>query len=347
MTLLASPPPPVAPSPEGRPRPRHGHGAVTTVLVTLGALLLVALLNCEDVVRAAQRLPFGTERTISLRLANADHTVSHALLLDRPRQALDRLFGHEHRAGSSALPPVQPTAPTAPTVRPSTPGVTVPERPTAAQPLHVYLGGDSVADQVADSFVRMAEDTKVIRVVAEGRISTGLTRPDYFDWPGRLQKTVTSKSPPQVVVVMFGANDVQPIMTPSGPAHVGTAAWLKEYRRRVAATMASLSAAGVDVYWVGQPLMQSSYFNGRIGELDAIFASEAARHPHITFVDTRPVLADAHGHYAAYLTDESGNKVLVRAGDGVHLTVAGARRISGAILTAIGRHWQLPPHAVR
>lgn len=353
MTTLA--PPPLR---EGETRSAATEPAAarvagrTVVAATLAALLLTALLNCDDLVRTARRLPFGTERTVALALADANRDVSHALWLDRPRHALDRLFGNAPAGQPIVTPPVPaptiapPTTPpttgptTGPTTAPTTP-VQSPA-PTAAHPLRIYLGGDSVADQVGEGIVGLAASTRVITVDADARISTGLTRPDYFDWTGRLRQVLARRTPPQVVIVMFGANDVQPIMTPSGPASVGTTRWLTEYRRRVDATMTLLARSGTDVYWVGQPLMRSSYFNARIGELDQIYATEAARHPGIRFVDVRPVLADTHGNYAAYLPDSDGEAVQVRAADGVHLTVAGARLLGGYVLRLVRQRWSIP-----
>jgi hypothetical protein len=348
MTTLLPPPPapPSAERPAAAAPARHGPRAWTIVVVTLAALLVAALLNPDDLLRRAQQQPFGWQRTVTVRLAEINHTVSAALWLDRPRRGLDRLFGHEH-PDASPLPAPLPTTPggsPGPTASPTSQPTQSqqPQRPTAANPLRVYLGGDSVAQAFGDAFSRAAQATKVIAPKIEYRYSTGLTRPDYFDWPGRLRAELATKPPPQVIIVLFGANDVQPIMTPSGPARTGSTTWLTEYRRRVAATMDLLSASGVDVYWVGQPLMRSSYFSERIGELDDIYSAEAARHPGITFVDSRPVLADAQGHYSAYLPGSDGRPVLMRTPDGVHLTAAGGDRLAAAVLKVIGRTWPLP-----
>ena len=343
MTALLPLTPPVATPPPKRSLRRSR--AVTVVTATLVALLLTALLNADQLVTVAKRLPFGQERSVAVALANADHAVSHALWLDRPRSALDRLFGHAP-ATSPALPtppaPVPtPTAP-APNSTPTPGNSPAQARPTSAHPLRVLFGGDSVADQVAEAFTQLGAATHVVRVDDQARISTGLTRPDYFNWPAQLTRVLAGKRPPQVVILMFGANDIQPIMTRNGPASVGTAKWLAEYRNRVAATMAMLAGSDADVYWVGQPLMRSQTFAARIGQIDDIYASEAAKYDGITFVDTRPVLADAHGRYADYLAGSGGKRELVRASDGVHLTMTGARRIAHAVLAAVGKHWQLP-----
>jgi uncharacterized protein len=322
------------------------------VLVVLGGLLLAALLNPDDLLKRAKAQPFGWQRDVTVRLAEINRDVSRMLWLDRPRRGLDRMLGNEDTAPAAAGPAPEPVPTIAPTTAPpptSAPSVaatpsTSPSsrRPTAADPLRVYIGGDSVAQAVSESFKRLATTKSAVSATIDFRFSTGLSRPDYFDWPARLRSVIRRTPAPEAIVVMFGANDVQPIMTPSGPANTGSAAWLAEYRRRVASTMQMLSASGIPVFWLGQPLMRTTFFAQRIGELDDIYAAEAARHAGITFVDTRPALADAHGRYAAYLPDSRGRPVLVRAPDGVHLTDAGGARVARVLLAALRRHWPLP-----
>ena len=199
-----------------------------------------------------------------------------------------------------------------------------------------------MAAATSTAFAREATATRVVKTAVDYRISTGLSRPDYFDWPKRLHSVIVRAPKPQVVIVMFGANDIQPIMTAHGAAGTGTAKWLAEYRRRVSALMDMLSASGLDVYWLGQPLMRSSTFSHLIDGVDAIYADEASRHVGVTFVDTRPLLADSRGHYSAFLPGPSGGPVLVRSPDGVHLTDAGGQRVARAVLQRIAVAWRIP-----
>ena len=350
MTAVLPPPAPAPQAPEqppsrpspATPRPQR---ARTVVLIVLGALLLSAFMNPDDVLRRARAQPFGWQRDAAVRLAEANRDVSRALWLDRPRRALDLLLGN----GPMAPAPVGPSAPPAPSTEPvPTTGPAAPSnppsqrQPTSADPLRVYFGGDSVAQAVSESFRRLATDSRVISSSIDFRFSTGLSRPDYFDWPARVRKVLRRVPEPEAIVLMFGANDVQPIMTPSGPAGTGSAAWLAEYRRRVASMMQLLTSSGIPVYWLGQPLMRSDLFTKRINELDDIYASEAARHVGVTFIDTRPALSDSHGRYAAYLPDSSGRPVLIRAPDGVHLTDAGGARVARVLMVALRRRWSLP-----
>ena len=41
----------------------------------------------------------------------------------------------------------------------------------------------------------------------DSKISSGLARPDYFDWPARLTQAMAGDPRPEAVVFMVGAND--------------------------------------------------------------------------------------------------------------------------------------------
>jgi hypothetical protein len=300
------------------------------VLATLVAALLLAMFDADDLLARARAMPFGWQRTAAVDVASAIQTVSSTLLVNRPRLALDRLFGHERHDSSAPTPPIHRQKVT-------------PFRPTAAHPVRIYIGGDSVAQAFTDAFRTATAGRRDVVSTVEYRFATGLARPDYFDWPGRLREVLARNPGPHIVVVMFGANDMQPIMTPTGPAAVASPKWLAEYRTRVAATMQLLVDAGIDAYWIGQPPMRSATLDRRIDLVDDIYAAEAARHDGVTFLDTRPLFADAHGGYTATLPDSDGTSVVVRAADGVHLSAAGGTRLTEALLRTIRERWPLAP----
>ena len=68
----------------------------------------------------------------------------------------------------------------------------------------------------------------------QGRISTGLSRLDYFDWIGAMQQIENGFSP-DLVVVMIGDNDNQSLQSPGGQtvAEIGSFEWPRGYEDRV------------------------------------------------------------------------------------------------------------------
>jgi hypothetical protein len=75
-----------------------------------------------------------------------------------------------------------------------------PGPPTPDNPAILYIAGDSDAGSIGPSLQRLATKTGVVKSVLDYKVSSGLTRPDFFDWPKHLQKKVPEVGP-QIVVV--------------------------------------------------------------------------------------------------------------------------------------------------
>ena len=219
---------------------------------------------------------------------------------------------------------------------------TVPHRvPTAEDPLDMWVVGDSMAQVFGESVERMAASFPTVQATPEPRISTGLSRPDYFDWPGRLNEGIT-EADPDVMVVMFGANDAQGLEAPDGTFQFGEEGWLREYRARVAGTMdLLLQDPERVVVWVGQPSARDADFGARMQTINGIVEEEAAARPRVRYVDTWSLLNDAAGNYSAVLPDDQGQLVDMRQSDGFHLSRAGGDRLALAVMQEIGRQFDL------
>jgi hypothetical protein len=201
--------------------------------------------------------------------------------------------------------------------------------PTAEEPLRMWLGGDSMTIELAQSVTEAATERPEIDLTTEPQVSSGLTRPDFFDWPTHLRDEVLPTGP-EVVVVMFGANDSQGMDVEGTAYQPDTPEWQAEYRRRVGVLMDQLRGDGRLVVWVGQPHMRDAGFDARMAVLDDIYAEEAESRPWVHFLDSRPVLSpDGDGYQA---TD---GDVALRQSDGIHLDRGGAAALADAVLDVV------------
>lgn len=330
----------------------------------LTALLLALLLEAPSMERSAQSSPYGARRSLSLAVLHPIAAVSQRLMLDRPRAALDALTGHgaDTSVPAEALPPPLPRAAllrTTPVATPS-PAVsvdvagaervvrTVPHRRAIdrAAPLRVWVGGDSVAAYLGYATATLGEESGDIAARVHYKISTGLARPDYYDWPAHLEEDMQQQDP-EVVVLLMGANDDQPLLLPDGSyADFGTPAWRAEYGRRVGAVMDRLTAEGRLVFWVGLPPMRSGEFQAHMDVVDDVLRAQALTRNDVTYIDSREVMSNGDGAYAAYLPDASGQQALMRAQDGIHLTLAGGTRLAATVVDTIRRTWAEPLDSV-
>ncbi|MBK9180499.1 MAG: DUF459 domain-containing protein [Acidimicrobiales bacterium] len=298
------------------------------------AFALAAMFNAETLVEMAERQPYGWQRTAYLAITRPIHTVSRVLFLDRPGEAVDAVRGRNREQVDLAELTVTPSA-AAPDAAGTTTTTLAPlRRPSTTDPLNLWVGGDSMSQAFGQSLVRKASETGLVDAVLDAHVSTGLTRPDFFDWSARIVDVVQNQRP-EVMVPMFGANDAQTMVVDGRVVDVDDPTWQAEYRRRVGLVMDYLVQNGVRVWWVGQPIMSSPDFTARMRILNGIYREEAASRPGITFVDAMPVFADAAGAYSAYLPDDEGEQRLMRAQDGVHLTLDGADRLADVVLADV------------
>lgn len=317
------------------------------ILVVLTALLLGLLLNAPDILRTAQRQEPGWQRSVGVTLMEPIARVSHLLLLDRPRSAIDEMLGRSPAQPEASPPPtsVPATPPSTPTTAATT-STTVAEaqRRTVTQqdPLVMYIGGDSMVGQFGPMLDNRAARSGMVESEVVFDFESGLSRPDFVDWPQRLRE-VSEEMDPDVFVLYFGGNDAQAIYMPDGPwIEYGTEDWDQEYRRRVDEVMTLLEEGGHWVYWMGMPIVRSETFQERVRSMNEIYETQAGEHPRVTFVETWSVFEGPDGGYSEYLTNAEGDLVDMRLDDGVHYTTAGAIRLAEVTYDIISQDWGLP-----
>ncbi len=337
VTTTRPPSPTRRPLPAGRPRPRprrprRGHQPAGQILTTLlVAFVVAALVNADAMVERAERKPLGPGRDRSLAIWHPVQDISHILQLYRLRDLGDALTGNDDS-------PPSRTPTTTPDDSASGGTTTVPPRPelrtpTAAAPLRLWVGGDSMVRDFGESVLRLAADDPLVAPTMHYEISTGLTRPDYYDWPAALAQDMADTDA-EVVLIMFGANDGQGLIAADGTTyqHVSDAGWQREYGIRVAAVMDQLQADDRLVFWIAQPPMRDGDFDARMDIVNRIYREEASTRPWVEFVETEPFFGDDNGNYADFLPGPDGSLEDLRQDDGIHLSREGADLLAGVVL---------------
>lgn len=311
------------PGPRRARRARPGEQPAGRVLaIIVAGLALAALINADALVERAERKPLGPDRDRSLAIWHPVQDVSHILQLHRLRDLGDWLVGGEDPPAAKD-PTGSPVLQTTTTLPPEEEEPALELRtPTAEAPLRVLIAGDSIVRDMGESFLRFTADDPLIAPVMHYENATGLTRPDFYDWPTALVQDAEANQP-ELVILMFGGNDAQAIVAPDGTVHdtIDSPGWRAEYGRRVGGVMDALRTEGRVIVWIGLPPMRSEGFNGRAGVINEVVSAAAAERDWVRFVDTSRVLGDEQGRYVPRLPGVDGE---LRQGDGIHLARAGA-----------------------
>jgi uncharacterized protein len=311
------------------------------VVIVVVALLVGALLNAQGLRKTAHIQGQGWKRQVAIALTTPLASVSHALLIDRPRQGLKSALGRSGDDSIDTRVVFSAGSASASATPPSRNGF------SPAQPLRLWAAGDSLVVVPGESVYRQAVETGAVQPVArvDGRLATGLERPDVFNWFTYIRDALV-RLEPRAVVVSFGANDDHAYMTGIPPGvsigTFGTDSWIAEYRRRVGGLMDEITAGGRFLVWIGAPVVRDAAESRRFELLNAIYRSEAEKRPgRVAFVDTFTLLQDSHGRYADFLPDASGTLVRVRALDGVHYAGAGGDLIAHQVMARLEQAFDL------
>jgi uncharacterized protein len=315
------------------------------LVLVVGSLLVAMFLNADATLRKSEAKGDGWRNQIAKTVAS----VSDTLHINALRSSVDDALGKNQGTDTDVADLLaQKEAETADgqtdgAEAPPAPVPPVIAAPTPETPLRFWVGGDSITQTFGTSMQQVVASTGVMNPTLDYHVSTGLARPDYYNWPEHLLKDVLPTDP-QVMVIMFGANDGQGMTGTDGKVYSrGTQEWLDEYRRRVAATMDLLKDPENDrlVIWVGAPVMRPGSGVHEMDQLDYIYWSEAQSRPWIQYFDSWPFFSDANLQYVSEAPFADGTARGLRQKDGVHLSTVGGNRLSWAVLDRIGKYVDL------
>lgn len=192
-----------------------------------------------------------------------------------------------------------------------------------AYPRRVLLiGASSIEYYVGQALEQRLRAHRGVRVERMGKLSTGLVRHEFFDWPAALEEAMVEKKP-DLVIAMLGGNDAQTVADPKRRNHdIGTPGWEVEYARRVKRMIEIANRGGAQMVMVGSPVMRSEGFSEKIKIINRV-TEEASREAGATYFSTWELMADADGAYLPTL-DWNGSSETPRLSDGIHFSRHGA-----------------------
>lgn len=325
------------------------------LFIAVLALLIGAILAGDRVADSAATMAYGPARTAAVVATTPLRWVSSLLSLDDLRASTNRSAMTILDPDSlPAEPPLQPNPGGSPVVVDPNPGskgspIEQPVEgptyrnasPTAEKPLEFLISGDSMTESFGKHLRVALEETGVVDATHDFRYSSGLVRPDFFDWPDYLDK-VMRRDNPDVTLIMIGANDGQNMMLDGKRLDFGTEGWKREYALRVGRVMDTLVADGRRVYWLGLPNAKSDTYAAKVKVRNGLCEAEAAKRENVVYVDTWSMFAAPDGSYTAYLKDSNGVNRLMRRDDGIHLSVDGAKYLSRKMVRMIRADYELP-----
>lgn len=237
---------------------------------------------------------------------------------------------------AAASAPPAPAAPVVPvSAAPVLPAVTPLGARLAQGPLRIGVFGDSMADGLYAGLYRDLQHTPNVTVSKFSQVSTGLSRYDYVDIQAKTRGQL-DEQPVDVAVMLFGTNDAQGIEMDGQIHPFGSDGWKAAYAKRVDDLVALLRSRDVAVYWVGLPRMKRDTFDAKMTLINGVVEARMTALG-VPYLETTGLTSNGEGGYEAYLPTDSGRRTLMRANDGIHMSMAGYLRLSAPVTARLKR----------
>jgi uncharacterized protein len=207
-----------------------------------------------------------------------------------------------------------------------TPIATVEILPKEPDARKVLVIGDFIAGGLAWGLEQAFADEPKLVVIDKSNANSGLVRVDYYDWTAVLLDTLNAVQP-DLIVLVFGANDRQNIRVDSEPAEIRSEAWAAAYSKRITGLIETLKVYGRPFFWVGTPPMRVDSVSSDMAYLNTLF-KPPVKNGGGHFVDIWDGFANEDGRFVASGPDVEGQVRQLRTGEGVNFTRAGRLKLA-------------------
>lgn len=215
-----------------------------------------------------------------------------------------------------------------------------------ADPLRLWIGGDSLAGSFGPALGKTASETGIVDATIDYKVSSGLEDQGVRDWFQHSQEAMASLNP-DAVVFIIGTNDASMANTYDSNGD-GVPDWQVNYREKIDRMMETLVGGSRHrtVFWLGPPTLGDSSLDKGAALLGPVMREEAAKYaPDVVYVDTYHLFSGPDGGYSRSLPDAQGNSVEMRISDGIHFTVDGAQYLSDAVWKLLNKRWHITAQA--
>ncbi|EAU43346.1 hypothetical protein FP2506_10891 [Fulvimarina pelagi HTCC2506] len=190
----------------------------------------------------------------------------------------------------------------------------------------ILVVGDFMADSLADGLIESFSDDDMVVVTSKTNGSSGLVRNDFYDWGEQLGPLIDEEKP-DVLAVMIGANDRQPLRLSGSTLSVRSDGWTAEYEKRATDIAKIAEEKKVPLIWVGMPSFKYDSMSEDMVFFNDIYR-RAAERVSGEFVSIWDGFVDENGDFVYSGPDVNGQTTRLRGSDGLNMTDAGEEKLA-------------------
>ena len=204
----------------------------------------------------------------------------------------------------------------------------------------VLIIGDQLAGGMGAGLARITEEDDTVEVVNRFNESSGLTRPEIYDWAAAIPKMAEGKDF-TTAIVLIGLNDRRDMLSGEKVLSFNSPEWIQLYKSRIDAVIDALQAWHMQVYWMSEPSIGDPQLDSDMQMLSN-YAKERVIAKGATFIDIRTPFLGPDGKFADRGADETGADRHLRESDGITFYKAGNNRLGQIALAALNAAPQVP-----
>ncbi|MEL7368825.1 MAG: DUF459 domain-containing protein [Myxococcota bacterium] len=244
-----------------------------------------------------------------------------------------------HSAASAGAPAPNPTVEPSPPVK----AAVAPKVPKAPKSKVLIVGDSMAATDFGRALERRLDAHAALRAARRGKSSTGLARPDFFDWMSEAERQI-KRHRPDLVVVIIGGNDGQDLIPKKKGrrVHWNKSKWNAAYARRVTDFAKLLMGEERRVAWLELPAMDRRRFERKLSLIRKVQKDALSQlGPRVQYVSTRDIFYDKQGRLKRKVRDRRGKLVALRQKDGIHFSLPGSHYFADRVLPSLLTLWSL------
>ncbi len=189
------------------------------------------------------------------------------------------------------------------------------------QPTRILLTGDSLMASMGPQLKRALDGYENLTLIPIGKGSTGLARPDFYNWPKVLEENMRIHKP-HIVVMWIGTNDTQPIYNKPEAGKPLSTSWQYAYHNELIKIFGIVRKYNATLIMMSPPVMSKQPFDNNLNAITQIIKWSCKKYGP-KFINTRTILADNQGRYLHRTTMRDGKTANIRTPDRIHITADG------------------------
>ena len=205
----------------------------------------------------------------------------------------------------------------------------------AAFPIRILLTGDSLMAGLGPQMKKEMAGYRNINLIPIGKGSTGLSRPDFYNWPRVLRENLR-KHRPHIVIMWIGTNDVATsIYNVPGTEEPCSPTWMNAYAHKIYEIVKICQEHKARIIFMSPPVMDSPRWDAKLEKITLLMRN-ICRHYRLGFINTRQIFSDWRGAYTHTKRLPDGSTGTIRTKDHIHITPDGYKLVMDKLLPYMG-----------